>query len=78
MEENLNLKKCDVCKAEATCLCYKCMFYFCDSCFQIAHKSEETKSHIKEKIDYYAPIDLKCPHHNLYVNGLFCVDERGK
>ena len=76
MEDNILIKKCDICKGDATSLCYKCMFYFCDSCFQIAHKSEETKSHNKEKIDYFCPIDTKCQFHNIYPNGLFCLDEK--
>ena len=78
MEDNLLIKKCDVCKGDAKSLCYKCMLYFCDSCFQIAHKSEETKSHIKEKIDYFCPIDIRCPIHKLYPNELFCIDEKGE
>ena len=71
------LKKCDVCKADATCLCYKCMSYWCDSCFKAAHNNEENKLHKKEKIDYFAPIDLKCPVHKLYPMGLFCINEKG-
>ena len=78
MEENLLIKKCDFCKGDATSLCYKCMFYFCDSCFQISHKNEETKSHTKEKIDYFCPIDIRCPIHKLYPNELFCINEKGK
>ena len=73
----VKLKKCDFCKIDATCLCYKCMSYFCDSCFKIAHNNEENKLHKKDKIDYFAPIDLKCPEHKLYPMGLFCVNEKG-
>ena len=71
-------KKCDHCKAKATCLCYKCMSYFCEPCCKVAHNNEENKNHIKEKIDYFVPIDLKCPEHNLVPMNLFCVDEKGK
>ena len=71
------LKKCDVCKIDATCLCYKCMSYFCDSCFKIAHNNEENKLHKKDKIDYFISIDLKCPEHKLYPMGLFCINEKG-
>ena len=53
------LKKCSFCKIDATCLCYKCISYFCDSCFKIAHNNEENKLHKKDKIDYFSPIDLK-------------------
>ena len=73
----VKLKKCDICKIEATCLCYKCMSYYCDSCFKIAHNNEENKLHKKDKIDYFAPIDLKCLEHKLYPMGLFCLDEKG-
>ena len=77
-EKKSNIKKCDYCKKEPTSLCYKCMFYFCDSCFKTAHNKEETQSHIKEKIDYYyVPIDLRSPEHNLNPMNLFCVDEKG-
>ena len=71
------LKKCDVCKIDATCLCYKCMSYFCDSCFKIAHNNEENKLNKKDKIDYFISIDLKCPEHKLYPMGLFCINEKG-
>ena len=73
----VKLKKCDACKIEATCLCYKCMFYFCDSCFKTAHNNEENKLHKKYKIDYFSPIDLKCQEHKLYPMGLFCISEKG-
>jgi len=77
MEVKPDLKKCDICKSKPTCLCYKCMFYFCDNCFKLAHSNDENKNHTKENIDLYVPIDLKCPEHNLYAMGLFCVDEKG-
>ena len=77
MEDNLLIKKCDVCRGEAKSLCMKCMSYYCDPCFQTAHKSEETKSHTKEKIDYFCPIDTKCPVHKTHPMDLFCIDEKG-
>ena len=76
MEGNLLIKKCDFCEGDANSLCIKCMLYFCDSCFQLAHKSEGKKTHSKEKIDYFCPIDTKCQFHNIYPNGLFCLDEK--
>ena len=78
MEVKQELKKCEFCKGGANSLCYQCMSYFCDSCYKIAHSKEETKSHKKEKIDYFCTIDLKCPEHHLYPMGLFCIDEKGK
>ena len=53
------------------------MGYFCDSCYNLAHKKENRKMHKKEKIDYFIPIDMKCPEHNLNVINLFCLDEKG-
>ena len=78
MEGNQLIKKCDICNRDANSLCYKCMLYYCDSCFKIAHENGEKKSHNKEKIDYYCPIDIRCPIHKLYPNELFCIDEKGK
>ena len=73
------LKKCDFCDTtDAICLCFQCMSYYCDSCYKLSHKSERKKVHKKEKIDYFAPIDIKCPEHELYPMDLFCVDEKGK
>ena len=77
MEMKSGIKKCDICKEDATCCCFKCMFYFCDSCFKIAHHKKETQSHKKEKIDYYVPMELRCPEHALNPMNLFCVDEKG-
>ena len=51
MEKKYINKKCEVCLAEATCLCYKCMSYYCDICFKSAHKDERRASHKKEKVD---------------------------
>ena len=78
MEDNLLIKKCDVCEEEAKSLCFKCMQYFCDSCFKVAHKSENKKLHTKEKIDYFCPIDTKCRIHKTHPLDLFCSDEKGK
>ena len=71
------LKKCEVCKTEAMCLCFECMSYFCDSCFKFSHKNEENKSHKKDYNDYFVPIDLKCPEHKLHPMDLFCVQDKG-
>ena len=74
---DIKLKKCEVCKIDATCLCFPCKTYFCDSCFKLGHNTEEFKSHKKDKIDYYVPIDLKCTEHKLYPMELFCINEKG-
>ena len=75
MEEKI--KECENCIEKATCLCYGCMAYYCDSCFTLSHKKEKKKSHKKEKIDYFIPMDTKCREHNLVPINLFCVDEKG-
>ena len=77
MEVKSDSKKCDICKMEATCLCHKCMSYFCVFCFKFVHSKDANKNHTKENIDYYVPFDLKCPEHNLHVMDLFCLDEKG-
>ena len=41
------------------------------------YSKEQTQSHKKEKIDYYVPIDVRCPEHKLNPMNLFCVDEKG-
>ena len=71
------IKRCEFCKTDATCLCFKCMTYFCDSCFKLAHNNEEYKSHKKEKIELFVPIDLKCPEHKLHPMVLFCTNDKG-
>ena len=72
------LKKCEICQIDSTCLCFKCMSYFCDICFKSAHSNEERKYHKKDKIDNFAPIDIKCKSHKLYPMDLYCVNEKGK
>ena len=68
MENNQNNKnkECEVCGIEATNVCSQCLVYTCDSCF-----------HKKDKIDYFVPIDTKCPNHPNSPNNLFCIDEKG-
>lgn len=76
MEGKSKLKKCELCLSEATCLCYECMTYYCDSCFILVHKNEERKSHEKQKIDCFVPVEVKCPEHKLVPLNLFCVDDK--
>ena len=49
MEEKLADKECCFCKGSSTTICFKCMNYYCDSCFNICHKDEKIKNHEKEK-----------------------------
>ena len=78
MESNLqNFKKCELCKIEETSLCLECHSYYCDKCFKFIHDINENKNHEKEKIDYFVPIDTKCPDHLKNPINLFCCDEKG-
>ena len=79
METNQkNYKTCDICGVDATSLCFQCVMYFCESCFKLIHDKQKNSQHIKEKIDYFVPIDLKCPEHPTNPRNLFCVDDKGK
>ena len=79
MEKNLKLiKECETCGVNATCLCFICNEYFCDSCFKMNHDKKIKSSHKKEKIDVYVPIDIYCQEHPDIALNLFCVDEKGK
>ena len=75
-ENNKLNKECDFCKANATCLCFKCNNYFCEKCFKIIHDLKK-ENHKKEILDTFIPIDLKCHEHPDDRNSLFCIDEKG-
>ena len=72
------IKNCEFCGVNATCLCFQCLEYFCDSCFKIIHDKQLKSQHKKVVIDPYVPIDLKCPEHPNTPNNLFCIEEKGK
>ena len=73
-----NFKLCDVCKSQATLICMECLCnYFCDSCYKFHHDKKENSNHKKEKIDYYVPIDTRCPEHQNVPLNLFCLYEKG-
>ena len=78
MEAKSNFKDCSFCLVEATCLCYKCLEYYCDSCFKKVHIKSSKLNHKMEKIDIYVPIDLYCQVHSDFPLNLFCVDEKSK
>ena len=77
-QKSNNIKKCEICENEATSLCFKCISYFCDSCYKFIHDKKNNSLHTKEKIDYYVPIDTKCSDHPKIPITLFCIDEKGK
>ena len=71
-------KKCEICEEKASNLCFKCLSYFCDSCFKFIHEKKNKKDHKKELIDPFVPIKMKCPDHPLNAITLFCINEKGK
>ena len=73
-----NLKKCEICGLEAKSLCLNCIMYLCENCYKFVHEKDINKNHNKEKIDYFCPIETKCPEHKKDRINLFCVDEKGK
>ena len=75
-KKQLNVKLCDSCGENATCLCFECLEYFCESCFKSYHEKKLKSQHKKENIDPYIPFDLKCPLHPNVVNNLFCTNEK--
>ena len=72
-----NFNQCEICETDATSLCIECTSYYCDSCFKYVHDKKPKSNHKKEKIDYFAPIDIKCLQHPKIPMNLFCIDERG-
>ena len=72
------IKECETCESNATCLCFECNEYFCDSCYKMNHDKKKKSSHKKENIDIYVPIELKCQDHKNIPLNLFCLDEKGK
>ena len=77
MENNQKeTKLCEICGVQANNLCLKCISYFCESCYKFIHEKELNIQHKKEKIDYFAPIDVKCPNHPKYPMELFCLEEK--
>jgi len=44
----------------------------------IIHDKPANNQHKKEKIDYFVPIDIKCPKHPKDRMNLYCVDDKRK
>ena len=75
---NKSFKQCDICKdKEAKSLCPQCFSYYCEGCFKQVHENTKNSKHKKEAIDYYVPIDTRCPDHERIPINLFCIDEKG-
>ena len=80
MNNNLlnQTKKCDLCRKNANCVCFECVQYFCEQCYKIIHDIKKDSQHKKESIDFFVPIDIKCPYHPKNPLNLFCINEKGK
>ena len=76
-KKQLNIKICEYCGTNASCLCFECLEYFCEFCFELIHEKQLKSHHKKEEIDPYVPFDLKCPTHPKIANNLFCTEEKG-
>ncbi len=77
-EKQKNYKLCDICKSQAIYLCMECIInYYCESCYKYIHDIGDNKNHKREKIDYFVPIDTRCPEHPKVPLDLFCIDEKG-
>lgn len=71
-------KECEICKSTATNICYDCLNYLCDSCFEFIHIKSANLLHQTESIDSFLSIDIKCPEHPQNSINLFCATEKSK
>ena len=46
------IKQCEICEKEATSLCFKCINYFCDSCYKLIHDKKNNNLHKKIMFQY--------------------------
>jgi hypothetical protein len=71
-------KNCEICESLATNLCFKCLAYYCDSCYNLIHKKKENgDQHKKDNLNSnIIHIEIKCPEHQKYPKELFCIDEK--
>ena len=65
-----------MCDSDATCLCFTCLYYYFEKCFQIIHNLKKNITHKKELIDLYVSFDLKCPAHPNNAIELFCLEDK--
>ena len=76
IEEKSANKKCELCKENATNICFDCSFYLCDNCFEFLHKKKANSEHKKEEIEPYISIDFNCLEHPKVPMNLFCIKEK--
>ena len=78
-EKKMNFKLCDICKSQATLFCSDCECvcnYYCDSCYKFVHDKKININHKKEKIDFFIPIETKCPVHQKVDYNLFLLSSK--
>ena len=78
IEKSKNIRECEMCDSNATCLCFECNNYFCENCYKLIHNLKKNISHKKEVLDSFVPIDLKCQNHPKDRMSLFCLNDKGK
>ena len=78
MEQKKDEKKCDICKNNATTICYDCSFYLCNSCFEFIHQKNRNLEHKNEPITSFISFDIRCPEHPKIPLSLFCTEEKSK
>ena len=74
--EKIKPKMCELCKEIATCICFDCSFYLCDSCNKFLHEKKKNLEHKKEYIDPFFSYDIKCPKHPKIPMNLFNSKEK--
>ena len=76
-EKSKFFKYCNICQLNAKFLCFECDLYFCESCYDLIHSRQKDKSHKKENINQFIPIELKCSIHSKERLNLFCINDKG-
>ena len=78
MDKNIRTKEkeCEICKMAATNICFDCLCYLCDSCFEFIHIKRANLHHEKGSNDSFLSIDIKCPEHPKNSINLFCTTEK--
>ena len=71
-------KICDICKEQATKVCFDCSFYLCDSCLDYIHEKKSNFEHKNEAINQIIPLLIKCEKHPKIPITMFSKDEKSK
>ena len=71
-------RECEICKEKGTNICYDCLSYYCNSCFNFVHEKLRNLFHETEDFESFNSIDIKCPKHPKNLINLFCFEEKRK